>query len=82
MVEEKLLKVDDLATNVDIISLVIDSLKIRSIPPNHDISESLKSKRISIDESKERTARMRAKRDWFVKACSSSLREVMMKILK
>jgi len=28
---------------------------------------------ISIDECKERTARMRAKKDWFVKACSSSL---------
>ena len=27
--------------------------------------------RISIDECKERTAKMRAKRDWFVKACSS-----------
>ena len=28
--------------------------------------------RISIDECKERTARMRAKKDCFVKACSSS----------
>ena len=31
--------------------------------------------RISIDECKERTVKMRAKRDWFVKACSSSFRE-------
>ena len=31
--------------------------------------------RISIDECKERTAKMRAKRDWFVKACSSSFHE-------
>ena len=30
---------------------------------------------ISIDECKERTAKMRAKRDWFVKACSSSSHE-------
>ena len=31
--------------------------------------------RISIDECKERTAKMRAKKDWFIKACSSSFRE-------
>jgi hypothetical protein len=61
MVEEKLLKIDDLARNVDIMSLEIDSLKIRSIPPKHDIIESLKSMRISMDECQERTARMRAK---------------------
>ena len=31
--------------------------------------------RISIDECKERTARLRAKKDCFVKACSSSFHE-------
>ena len=31
--------------------------------------------RISIDECKERTARMRAKKDCFVKACSSSFHD-------
>ena len=31
--------------------------------------------RISIDECKERTAKMRAKKDWFVKACSSSFHD-------
>ena len=72
LLEEKLLKVDDLARNVDRISLEIDYLKLRSITPKHDINESLKSMRISIDECKERTARMRAKRDAFIKACSSS----------
>ena len=72
LLEEKLLKVDDLARNVDRISLEIDSLKLRSIPPKHDINESLKAMRISIDECKERTARMRAKKDAFIKACSSS----------
>jgi hypothetical protein len=71
IVEEKLLKIDDLARNVDRISLEIDSLKIRSMPPKHDINESLKAIKISIDECKERIARMRAKRDWFVKTCSS-----------
>ena len=64
-----------LARNMDIISLEIDSLKIRSIPPKHDINESLKAMRISIAECKERTSKMRAKRDWFVKACSSSFCE-------
>jgi hypothetical protein len=57
LLEEKLLKVDDLARNVDRISLEIDSLKLRSIPPKHDINESIKSMRISIDECKERTGR-------------------------
>ena len=62
MIEEKLLKVDDLARNVDKIALDVDSLKLGSIPPKHDINESLKAMRISIDECKERTARMRAKK--------------------
>ena len=72
LLEEKLLKVDDLARNVDRVSLEIDFLKLRSIPPKHDINESLKAMRISIDECKERTARMRAKKDCFMKACSSN----------
>ena len=75
LLEEKLLKVDDLARNVDRLSLEIDSLKLRSTPPKHDINESLKSMRVSIDECKERTARLRAKKDCFVKACSSSFHE-------
>ena len=53
-------------------SLEVDSLKLRSIPPKHDINESLKAMRISIDECKERTARMRATKDAFIKACSSN----------
>ena len=75
LIEEKLLKVDEFARNVDIISLEVDSLKLRSIPPKHDINESLKDMRISIDECKERTARMRAKKDFFMKACSSSFHD-------
>ena len=70
-----MLKIDDLARNVDRISLDVDSLKLRSIPPKHGINESLKAMRISIDECKERTARMLAKRDCFVKACSSSFHD-------
>ena len=75
LLEEKFLKVDELARNEDRISIDVDSLKLRSIPPKHDINESLKAMRISIDECKERTARMRAKKDCFVKVCSSSFHE-------
>ena len=75
LIEEKFLKIVDLARNVDRISLDVDSLKLRSIPPKHDINESLKAMRISIDECKERTARMRSKKDCFVKACSSSFHD-------
>ena len=60
---------------MDRIYLDADSLKLRSIPPKHDINESLKAMRISIDECKEITARMRAKKDCFVKACSSSFHD-------
>ena len=68
MVEEKLLKIDDLARNVDIISHEIDSFKIRSMTPKVDINESLKAIKISINESMERTARLRAKREFLEKA--------------
>ena len=75
LLEEKLLKVDDLARNVDRLSLDVDSLKLRSSYPKHDINESLKAMRISIHECQERTSRLRAKKDCFVKACSSSSNE-------
>ena len=64
-----------MARNVDRLLLDVDSLKLRSTPPKHDINESLKAIRISIDGCKERTARLRAKKDCFVKACSSSFHE-------
>ena len=50
-------------------------LKHRSIPPKHDVNESLKAMRITIDECKERTARMRVKKDCFIKVCSSNFYE-------
>ena len=75
LLEEKLLKVDELTRNMDRISLDVDSLELRSIPHKHDINESLKAMRISFDECKERTARMRAKKDCFMKAWSSSFQE-------
>ena len=70
-----MLKVDELARSVDRITLDVDSLKLRSIPPKHDINESLKAMRISIDECKERTARMCAKRENYIKSYSSSYSE-------
>ena len=75
LLEEKLLKVDDLARNVDRLSLDVNSLKLGSSSPKHYINESLKVMRISIDECKERTARLCAKKESFIKACSSSSRE-------
>ena len=67
LLEENLPKIDELARNVDRISLDIDSLKLRSIPPKHDTNESLKAMRIFIDECKERTARMHSKKYCFIK---------------
>jgi len=75
LIEEKLLKIHELARNDDRIYLDVDSLKVGSIPPKHDINESLKAMRISIDECKERTARIRAKRDCFVNVCSYSFHD-------
>ena len=40
LIEEKFLKIDELARNMDRISLDVDSLKLRSIPPKHDVNES------------------------------------------
>ena len=38
LIEEKFLKIDDLARYVDGISLDVDSLKLRSISPKHDMN--------------------------------------------
>ena len=52
MIEENLLKIDDLARNVNRISLEIDSFKIIYKPPKIDINYSLKSIQVSINESR------------------------------
>ena len=57
LIEEKFPKIDELARNMDRISLDVDSLKLGSVPPKHDINESLKAMRISIDESKKEPLR-------------------------
>ena len=38
LIEQKLLKIDELARNMDKIFLDVDSLKLRSVPPKHDMS--------------------------------------------
>ena len=80
LLEEKLLKVDDLARNVDRLSLDVDSLKLRSTPPKHDINESLKAMRISIDECKERTTRLRATKIALLRRVLLVSMKIMMKI--
>ena len=52
-VEEKLLMIDELARNVDRISLDVDSLKLRSIPPKHDINEYIKAIILCMNVKKE-----------------------------
>ena len=52
LIEEKLLKIDDLARNIDRISLNADSLKLRSIPPKHDINESPKAMKFPLMSAK------------------------------
>ena len=63
MVEEKLHIVDTLAKNMDRIALDVETLKNKVLPPKHDFTDSTKSIQISINESKERTAKLRAKRE-------------------
>ena len=68
MVEEKLHVVDTLAKNMDRIAHDVETLKIKTLPPKHDINESIKSIQVSINESKKRTSRLRAKREFLEKA--------------
>ena len=68
MIEEKLNRVDELARNMDRIAHDVENLKIKILPPKHDINDSIKSIYVSINESKERTARLRAKREFLEKA--------------
>jgi hypothetical protein len=49
MVEEKLQKVDDMARNIDRIAHDVETLKIKTLPPKHDINEYIKSIQVSIN---------------------------------
>ena len=68
MVVEKLHVVDALAKNMDRIALDVETLKSKALPPKHDFNETNKSIQISINESKERTAKLKAKREFLEKA--------------
>ena len=67
-VEEKLHMIDTLAKNMDRIALDVETLKNNSLPPKHDFNENIKSIQLSINESKERTAKLKAKREFLEKA--------------
>ena len=59
-IEEKLNKIDDLSRSVDRIAHDVENLKMKFFVPKVD--ESINSLYVSMDESKKRTAILRAKR--------------------
>ena len=67
-IEEKLNKTDDLSRSVDRISHDVENLKMKFFVPKVD--ESIKALYVSMDESKKRTAMLRAKREFLEKAFS------------
>jgi hypothetical protein len=68
LIEEKLNKLDDMSKSIDRISLDVENLKAKSLPPRVDINESIKSMYVSIDESKKRTSTLNAKRELLEKS--------------
>ena len=62
-------KIDDLSRSVDRIAHDVENLKMKICVPKVD--ESIKSLYVSMDESKKRTAMLRAKREFLEKAFSS-----------
>ena len=66
--EEKLNKIDDLSKSVDRISHDVENLKMKILVPKVD--ESIKVLYVSMDESKKRTAMLRAKREFLEKTFS------------
>ena len=62
--EEKLNKIDDMSRSIDRISHVVENFKIKFFPPKVDFNESIKTLYVSMDESKKRTAMLRAKREF------------------
>ena len=65
-IEEKLNKTDDLSRSVDRIAHDVENLKIKFFVPKVD--ESIKALYVSMDESKKRTAMLRAKREFLERA--------------
>ena len=62
-------KIDDLSRSVDRISHDVENLKMKFFV--RKVHESFKSLYVSMDESKKRTAMLRAKREFLEKAFSS-----------
>ena len=60
--EEKLRQIDDLSRSVDRIALDVENLKMKFFVPK--VYESIKALYVSMDESKKRTAMLRAKREF------------------
>ena len=55
-------KIDDMSRSIDRILHDVENLKINFFPPKVDINETIRSLYVSMDESKKRTAMLRAKR--------------------
>ena len=62
-------KIDDLSRSVNRIAHDVENLKMKIFVPKLD--ESIKALYVSMDESKKRTAMLRAKREFLEKAFSS-----------
>ena len=67
--EEKLNKIDYLSRSVDRISHDVENHKMKIFVPKVD--ESIRALYVSMDESKKRTAMLRAKREFLEKTFSS-----------
>ena len=67
--EEKLNKIDDLSRSVDIISHDVENIKMEIFVPK--VEESIKALYVSMDESKKRTAMLRAKREFLERVFST-----------
>ena len=59
----------------------IDAFKVRCAPPKVNLDETLKAMRASMNESKERTAQIRARHEWFKRARSSDANHKDRKVL-
>ena len=73
-------KIDDMSRSIDRISHDVENLKLKAFVPK--IDESIKALYVSMDESKKRTAMLRAKREFLEKAFLAIAFRKMMKILK
>ena len=73
-------KIDDLSRSVDRISHDVENLKMKICVPKFE--ESIKAIYVSMDESKKRTAMLRAKREFLEKTFLVISFAKVMKILK